>query len=77
MTIQITEEIGKHVLVGHYSNLKSGLATSGGINSARYDGKAADHSGVVWHLFSCGTVKFACRDYTRKCKAYRYMEVAG
>lgn len=73
--IKLGDHIGFHVLVGHYSDLKS--AFCGGdtrsFAKAKYVGRGTTAYGDVWHLFRAGPVSFACRDYTRKSKAFAYI----
>lgn len=75
-SFRIGGKIGRHVLVGHYSNLKSAFADSKNVRQARYVGKATVE-GKVWHFFNANGIKFACRDYTRKCDAFSVVEIAA
>lgn len=70
--IKVGDQIGFHILVGHYSDLKSAFCGGDTRILAKYVGKGTTTYGDVWHLFRAGSVGFACRDYTRKSKAFAY-----
>jgi len=71
--VKIGEKIGSHVHVGHYSNLQSAFSDAKSVRAARYEGKVTI-DGKAWHIFTSKDVKFACRDYTRKCDAFSVIE---
>lgn len=71
--IKLGDQIGMHVHVGHYSNLRSAFSDDTGTYRVKYIGKGVCN-GKPWHIFASGAVKFACSTYTSRCKAFAVID---